>query len=226
MPRVVRCGLIQARNVKSPAEAGLAEIREAMIEKHLGMIDEAGRRGVRILSLQELFYGPYFAAEQDTRWYQFTERVPEGPTVKLMQERARKHEMAMVVPVYEEEATGVYYNTAAVIDADGTYLGKYRKNHIPHCLPPYGRVYVKPGTSLTRLKPARDDRVTLLRPHFQREPACSPARAEIVLCPRQHPATPTTSGRSSRPRWPAPTLLRGHHNRVGREAPGLGEFYG
>ena len=115
MPRLVRCGLIQASNVKSPAEAGLPEIREAMIEKHLGMIDEAGRRGVQILSLQELFYGPYFAAEQDTRWYAFTERVPDGPTVKLMQERARKHQMAMVVPVYEEEATGVYYNTAAVL---------------------------------------------------------------------------------------------------------------
>ncbi|HVD78206.1 MAG TPA: nitrilase-related carbon-nitrogen hydrolase, partial [Vicinamibacteria bacterium] len=135
MPRVVRCGLIQASNVKSPAEAGLPEIRQAMIDKHLKLIADAGAAGVRILCLQELFYGPYFAAEQDTRWYGFTERVPDGPTIKLMQEQARKHEMAMVVPVYEEEATGVYYNTAAVIDADGSYLGKYRKNHIPHCLP-------------------------------------------------------------------------------------------
>ena len=146
MPRVVRCGLIQASNVKSPTEASLPEIRQAMIDKHLELIAGAGAKGVRILCLQELFYGPYFAAEQDPRWYAFTERVPEGPTVKLMQEQARQHEMAMVVPVYEEEATGVYYNTAAVIDADGRYLGKYRKSHIPHCLPAFWeKFYFKPG---------------------------------------------------------------------------------
>jgi len=145
MPRVVRCGLIQASNVKSPAEASLPEIRQAMIDKHLKLIAEAGAKGVRILSLQELFYGPYFAAEQDPRWYAFTERVPDGPTVKLMQEQARKHEMAMVVPVYEEEATGVYYNTAAVIDADGSYLGKYRKHHIPQVKGFWEKYYFKPG---------------------------------------------------------------------------------
>jgi predicted amidohydrolase len=75
-----------------------------MIAKHLLLIDQAAAQGVRILSLQKLFYGPYFAAEQDARWYEFTERVPDGPTIKLMQDVARKHEMAMVVPVYEEEA--------------------------------------------------------------------------------------------------------------------------
>ena len=146
MPRIVRCGLIQAANVLSPDKASLADIREAMIAKHMKLIDQAVEKGVRILSLQELFYGPYFAAEQDPRWYEFTERVPDGPTIKLMQDVARKHEMVMVVPVYEEEATGVYYNTAAVIDADGRYLGKYRKNHIPHCLPAFWeKFYFKPG---------------------------------------------------------------------------------
>ena len=90
MPRVVRCGLIQASNVKSPAEAALPEVRQAMIDKHLEIIAEAGQRGVRILCLQELFYGPYFAAEQDPRWYAFTERVPDGPTVRLMREQARR----------------------------------------------------------------------------------------------------------------------------------------
>src|ERR1044071_4797867 len=125
MPRTVRCGLIQARNVLPPDQASLPEVREAMIAKHLRLIEEAGGKGVQVLCLQELFYGPYFAAEQDPRWYAFTERVPDGPTIKLMQEQARRFQMAMVVPVYEEEATGVYYNTAAVIDADGSYLGKY-----------------------------------------------------------------------------------------------------
>src|SRR5207248_10886803 len=58
-----------------------------------------------------------------------------GPTVRLMQEVAKSHQMVIVVPIYEEEITGLYYNTAAVIDADGKYLGKYRKNHIPHVNP-------------------------------------------------------------------------------------------
>ena len=98
MPRSVRCGLIQASNVKSPEHASLPEIRDAMIEKHLGLIGQAAEKGVQILCLQELFYGPYFAAEQDTGWYQFTERVPHGPTVKLMRDVAKKHGMAMVVP--------------------------------------------------------------------------------------------------------------------------------
>src|SRR5437660_11743739 len=123
MPRVVRCGLIQASNVLSPDKASLADVREAMIAKHVRMIDEAGGSGVQVLSLRELFSGPYFAAEQDPHCYHFTEKVPDGPTIRLMQDLARKHQMAMVVPVYEEEATGVYYNTAAVLDADGTYLG-------------------------------------------------------------------------------------------------------
>src|SRR5215471_2135168 len=132
MPRVVRCGLIQASNVLGP-EAGLPAIKKAMVAKHVKLIGEAAKQKAKILCLQELFYGPYFCAEQETRWYELTERVPNGPTVTLMQKLAKKHQMALIVPVYEVEMTGVYYNTAAVIDADGRYLGKYRKHHIPHC---------------------------------------------------------------------------------------------
>src|SRR5262249_34705432 len=70
----------------------------------------------------------------------------DGPTTKKMQGLAKKYKMVMVVPIYEEEMPGVYYNTAAVIDADGTYLGKYRKTHIPHCLPGFWeKFYFKPG---------------------------------------------------------------------------------
>jgi N-carbamoylputrescine amidase len=138
MSRVVRSGLIQATNALPPGPGvSLEAIKAAMIEKHVALIEEAGKKGVQILCLQELFYGPYFCAEQDPKWYKMTERVPDGPTVKRMQELAKKHKMAMVVPVYEEEMTGVYYNTAAVLDADGSYLGKYRKTHIPHCLPAF-----------------------------------------------------------------------------------------
>jgi N-carbamoylputrescine amidase len=145
MPRVVRCALIQASNVKPP-EDGLPAIKKAMIEKHVRLIEKAAAQKAKILCLQELFYGPYFCAEQETKWYHLTERVPEGPTTQLMMKLAKKHKMVMVIPVYEEEQAGIYYNTAAVIDADGKYLGKYRKTHIPHCKPGFWeKFYFRPG---------------------------------------------------------------------------------
>src|ERR1051326_8563025 len=145
MPRIVRCALIQAGNVE-PAESPIEKIKKAMIDKHVAMIEDAAKQGVQIICLQELFYGPYFPAEQNPHWYDLVERIPDGPTTRLMQEIARRHQMAMVVPIYEEEMAGVYYNTAAVIDADGSYLGKYRKTHIPHCLPGFWeKFYFTPG---------------------------------------------------------------------------------
>jgi N-carbamoylputrescine amidase len=145
MSRIVKCGLIQATHACSTQEK-LEVIREANIAKHLTMIDDAARQGVQILCFQEIFTGPYFCAEQNPRWYDSVEKIPEGPTTKLMQEIAKRHRMVIVVPIYEEEATGVYYNTAAVIDADGTYLGKYRKNHIPQVAPGFWeKFYFRPG---------------------------------------------------------------------------------
>jgi len=144
MPRIVRCGLIQATNALDPGQP-VAQVRDAMIAKHLPLIEQAGRQGVRILCLQELFNGPYFPPSQDARWYALAEPIPEGPTVQLMREQARKHGMAMVVPIYERAMTGVYYNTAAVIDADGTYLGRYRKKHLPHVAGFWEKFFFKPG---------------------------------------------------------------------------------
>ena len=146
MSRIVKCGLIQASNPLSIDEGTVEEVKQAMIDKHVKMIDEAGEKGVQILCLQELFYGPYFCAEQDRRWYSIAEKVPEGPTTKLMQELAKKHDMVIIVPVYEEDMTGVYYNTATVIDADGKYLGRYRKKHLPHLDPGFWeKFYFRPG---------------------------------------------------------------------------------
>ncbi|MCA9520101.1 MAG: acyltransferase [Myxococcales bacterium] len=145
MSRVVRCGLIQA-STPMAGDQPVEKIKEAMIEKHVAMIRQAGAQGVQVLCLQELFYGPYFCAEQDAKWYSLVERIPDGPTTKLCCELAKELKMVLVVPVYEEEITGVYYNTASVIDADGTYLGKYRKIHIPHCAPGFWeKFYFKPG---------------------------------------------------------------------------------
>jgi beta-ureidopropionase len=145
MPRVVKCGLIQASNA-CPVDEPLEKIREANIERHMKFLDQAGKQGVQIVCMQEIFTGPYFCAEQNTRWYDATEKIPDGPTTRLMQEVAKKYSMAIVVPLYEEDGAGIYYNTAAVIDADGTYLGKYRKNHIPHCAPGFWeKFYFRPG---------------------------------------------------------------------------------
>ena len=145
MARIVKCGLIQT-TLACATEEPINTIKQANLEKHINFIEQAGRQGIQILCLQELFTGPYFCAEQNPRWYEAAEKVPEGPTTSLMQELAKKYEMVLVVPVFEEDLTGVYYNTAAVIDADGTYLGKYRKHHIPHVAPGFWeKFYFRPG---------------------------------------------------------------------------------
>ncbi|TPW21364.1 MAG: N-carbamoylputrescine amidase [Elusimicrobia bacterium] len=147
MARNVRCGLIQTSCDWSPKKYSLADIKKKMIDKHVKLIEQAGKKKVQILCLQEIFYGPYFCCEQDTRWYDTAETIP-GPTVSLMQKLAKKHKMAIVVPIYETPSAGTYYNTAAVIDADGKLLGTYRKNHIPHCGPGFfEKFYFKPGNT-------------------------------------------------------------------------------
>ena len=133
MVRMIRAGLIQA-SVGNDAPTAMESLKKYLIEKHIALIENAADQGVEVLCLQELFYGPYFCAEQDQRWHAMAEGVPDGPTVRLMQDVAKRHGMALIVPIYEESMPGVYYNTAAVLDSDGSYLGKYRKE--PH--PPPG----------------------------------------------------------------------------------------
>ena len=144
MSRIVKVGLIQASNPLNDPDASVAEIQKAMVEKHLPLIDEAGKQGVQMLGLQEIFNGPYFCPSQDAKWYDAAEPVP-GPMTELMQSYAKKYQMVIVVPVYERADAGVYYNSAAVIDADGSYLGLYRKNHIPHTSGFWEKYFFKPG---------------------------------------------------------------------------------
>ena len=118
MARNVRGGLIQVKADVS-LEGSTDDVKKRMIDKHLPLLEDAGKKGVQVLCLQELFYGPYFCAEQKTRWYELTEQIPDGPTTKQFQEIAKRFGMVIVLPIYEVENTGVYYNTAAVIDADG-----------------------------------------------------------------------------------------------------------
>ena len=120
MPRIIKSGLIQMSLGKTEGEGTIAEIMEDMVQRHIPLIEEAGRQGVQILCLQEIFNTPYFCPGQDKAWYASAEAVP-GPTTDRMAEYAKKYNMVMIVPVYEKEQAGFLYNTAAVIDADGTY---------------------------------------------------------------------------------------------------------
>jgi beta-ureidopropionase len=145
MPRIVRGGLIQA-TLSEPGTAPIEKIKKSMVDKHVGLIESAAKKGAQVVCLQELFYGPYFCCDQDTKWYSLVEKIPEGPTVKLMCDLAKRLKIVLVVPMYEEDLPGVYYNSAAVIDADGKYLGKYRKMHIPHVAPGFWeKFFFRPG---------------------------------------------------------------------------------
>jgi N-carbamoylputrescine amidase len=233
MPRIVRGGLIQAK-LCEPATAPAARIKQAMIEKHLPLIAAAADRGAQLICLQELFYGPYFCAEQETKWYALTERIPDGPTTKLMSERAKKHGLVMVVPIYEEDLPGIYYNSAAVIDADGKYLGKYRKMHIPHCAPGFWeKFYFRPGNLGYPVFETRVGKVGVYicyDRHFPEGARClGLGGAEIVFNP-----SATVAGLSEylwKLEQPAHAVANqyflGAINRPGFEDPWrIGEFYG
>ncbi|MBN8568588.1 MAG: acyltransferase [Ignavibacteria bacterium] len=144
MPRIIKSGLIQMSLPMTEGEGSIHQIVDAMVAKHVPYIEEAGRQGVQILCLQEIFNTPYFCPGQDKAWYESAEHMP-GPTVELMQQYAKKYSMVIIVPIYEKEQAGFLYNSAAVIDADGTYLGKYRKNHIPHTSGFWEKFFFKPG---------------------------------------------------------------------------------
>ena len=141
---IVRGGLIQM-SLKGDTSMSPEKIRDKMLVAHLPLIEKAAKQKVQVLCFQEVFTQPYFCPSQDKKWYRATEKIPDGPTTRLMQKLAKKHGMVIVVPIYEEEMTGVYYNTAAVIDADGKFLGKFRKIHIPQVAGFYEKFFFKPG---------------------------------------------------------------------------------
>jgi|TARA_B100000959_G_scaffold285958_1_gene362607 N-carbamoylputrescine amidase len=118
-----------------------------MIDKHVNYVEQAASQGAQIMCFQELFYSPYFCQVQDVKYYSWAEQVPDGPTITLMQEIAAKHNIVLVVPLYEEEDFGIYYNTGVVIDSDGTFLGKYRKTHLPHLPGFWEKFYFRPGNT-------------------------------------------------------------------------------
>ena len=233
MSRIIRGGLIQAK-VTHPGTAPLEAIKKAMVYKHLGLIEEAARKGAQVVCMQELFYGPYFCAEQKREWYKMTEAVPEGSTIQLMMETAKRLGIVLIVPVYEKEIEGIFYNTAAVIDADGKYLGKYRKNHIPHCDPGFWeKFYFRPGNLGYPVFETAIGKVGVYicyDRHFPDGARCLGLNgAEIVFNP-----SATVAGLSEylwKLEQPAHAVANqyfiGAINRVGMEEPwNIGEFYG
>jgi N-carbamoylputrescine amidase len=233
MSRIVKCGLIQAHNV-GDVNAPIDEIKKVNIDNQMKLVEDAARQGVQMLCFQEIFTTPYFCAEQQTRWYEAVEKVPDGPTVKLMQDVAKQHGMVLIVPVYEEEQAGTYYNTAAVIDADGTYLGKYRKTHIPHVAPGFWeKFYFRPGNlgyPCFDTAFARIGVYICYDRHFPEGARCLGLNgAEIIFNP-----SATVAGLSEylwKLEQPAHAVANGYFvgaiNRVGTEAPwNIGEFYG
>ncbi len=232
MARTVLSGLIQASNPINDETRPVAEVQAAMLDKHLPMIHDAGKQGVQILCLQEIFNGPYFCPGQDKRWYDAAEPVP-GPTVERLAPIARQYDMVMIVPVYEREQAGVYYNTAAVIDADGSYLGKYRKTHIPQTSGFWEKYFFRPGNlgyPVFKTRYATIGVYICYDRHFpEGARALGLAGAEIVYNP-----SATVAGLSQH-LWkleqPAHAVANGYFvgaiNRVGTEAPwNIGKFYG
>jgi N-carbamoylputrescine amidase len=232
MSRIIKSGLIQMSLAKTEGEGSIAEIKEAMFQKHVPFIENAGKQGVQILCLQEIFNTPYFCPGQDEAWYHSAETVP-GPTTERMAEYARQYNMVLIVPVYEKEQAGVLYNTAAVIDADGTYLGKYRKNHIPHTSGFWEKFFFKPGNlgyPVFQTIYAKIGLYICYDRHFPDGARCLGLNgAEIVYNP-----SATVAGLSQylwKLEQPAHAAANGYFmgciNRVGVEKPwNLGKFYG
>jgi len=232
MPRKVVGGLIQCSNPINDESVPVGTIQRAMFDKHVPLIEEAGRRGVQLLCLQEIFNGPYFCPGQDRRWYDAAETVP-GPTTEAVAKLAAKYRMAVVVPVYEKEMAGVLYNTAAVYDADGSYLGKYRKNHIPHTSGFWEKYFFKPGNLGYPVFETRYAKVGVYICYDRHFPEGARALglngAEIVFNP-----SATVAGLSQylwKLEQPAHAVANGYFvgaiNRVGTEAPwNIGKFYG
>ena len=232
MSRMIKSGLIQMSVPKTEGDGSIDEIKSAMIEKHIPFIESAGKQGVQILCLQEIFTTPYFCPGQNKEWYKSAETIP-GPTTEKMQEFARKYQMVMILPIYEKEQAGVFYNTAVVIDADGSYLGKYRKHHIPQLSGFWEKYFFRPGNLGYPVFETRYAKVGVYICYDRHFPEGARALglngAEIVYNP-----SATVAGLSQylwKLEQPAHAVANGYFmgciNRVGEEEPWkLGKFYG
>ena len=133
--QVVRLGLVQTACSANP---------DANLKKALALAAGAARRGAQIICTQELFRSQYFCQSEDFRNFKLAESIP-GPSTRAFCKLARKHRVVIIASLFENRAPGVYHNTAAVIDADGSLLGLYRKMHIPDDPLYYEKFFFTPG---------------------------------------------------------------------------------
>jgi N-carbamoylputrescine amidase len=206
--------------------------QESMIEKSVEYAREAARQGVQVMCFQELFYGPYFCQVQEDEYFDYAEPIPSGPTTRRMQDLAKETGMVLVVPIFEKEDDGFYFNTAAVIDADGSYLGKYRKTHIPQVKGFWEKFYFRPGNMGYPIFDTAVGRIGVYICYDRHFPegwrALGLAGAKIVFNPS------ATSRGLSMYLWnleqPAAAVANeyfiGAINRVGKEPLGDNDFYG
>lgn len=232
MPKIIKSGLIQMSLPMTEGEGSISEIMETMFQKHIPYIESAGKQGVQILCLQEIFNTPYFCPGQDKNWYASAEPVP-GPTTERLAEFAKRLNMVIIVPIYEKEQSGFLYNTAAILDADGSYLGKYRKTHIPHTSGFWEKFFFRPGNlgyPVFETKYAKVGVYICYDRHFpEGARALGLHGAEIVYNP-----SATVAGLSQylwKLEQPAHAAANGYFmgciNRVGTERPwNIGKFYG
>ncbi|MEI5908446.1 nitrilase-related carbon-nitrogen hydrolase [Bacillus spongiae] len=234
----VKIGLIQAKHEVDGSEPVNVH-KEKAIEKHIRLVKEAADKGAQIICLQEVFYGPYFCAEQSPKWYDSAEEIPDGPTTTRFQAIAKNLGVVIILPIYEREGIATYYNAAAVIDADGRYLGKYRKQHIPHVgvgdegCGFWEKFYFKPGNlgyPVFETAFAKIGVYICYDRHFPEGARLLGLKgAEIVFNP-----SATVAGLSEylwKLEQPAHAVANGYYlgaiNRVGIEGPwNMGEFYG
>jgi N-carbamoylputrescine amidase len=206
--------------------------KESMVEKNVKYARDAAAQGAQVLCFQELFNAAYFCQVQDDEHKDDAELVPDGPTTQRMIELAKETGMVLVVPIYEKEDDGFLYNTAAVIDSDGTYLGKYRKTHIPHVNGFWEKFYFRPGNTGYPVFDTSVGRIGVYICYDRHFPegwrALGLAGAKIVFNPS------ATSRGLSMYLWnleqPAAAVANEYYigaiNRVGKEEFGDNDFYG
>jgi N-carbamoylputrescine amidase len=219
---VVRIGLMQTACSINPA---------VNLKKTLAAAEQAVRQGARIICTQELFRSQYFCQEEDHRFFKLAERVP-GPTTEAFQKFAKRHETVVVASIFEKRAAGVYHNSAAVIDADGSLLGLYRKMHIPDDPLFYEKFYFTPGDLGFRAWQTRYAKIGVLICWDQWYPEAARLTAlqgaEILFYPTAigwHPSEKAREGVKQHDAWE--TVQRGHAiangcylaapNRIGHE---------
>jgi N-carbamoylputrescine amidase len=223
MANVVRAAIVQTEWTGD---------KESMLAKNIAYARQAAADGAQVFCFQELFYSPYFCSVQENEHFVYAEPIPDGPTTTMMVDLAKETGMVIVVPIFEKEDDGFFYNTAAVIDADGTYLGKYRKTHIPHVNGFWEKFYFRPGNMGYPIFDTAVGRIGVYICYDRHFPegwrALGLAGAKIVFNPS------ATSRGLSMYLWnleqPAAAVANeyfiGAINRVGKEPYGDNDYYG